>query len=196
MHIRIILIGIVFLLLAAWIKINHEVFPEPPANYSLESKTVNLKFKVTNKDLNSVEMALNEGSGTNNLFVVFELSDGWVKGNFGLVLKSMSENSSFKSNTGKKPDISRFEKDNKGEKITFYSFDQTLVKDDKGVSYIQMIYAGSPMLLIQSLKVEKNFKLPRYLSARFVNNGDVEFQAGAYGLDSKINGFWIPVKIL
>jgi hypothetical protein len=58
-----------------------------------------------------------------------------------------------------------------------------------------MKYSGSPMPLIQSLNVEKNFVMPRHISARFVNRGNVEFIAGKYGLDPKINGFWIPVKI-
>ena len=111
-------------------------------------------------------------------------------------MKLKSKKSLLKNNSGKKPDISHFEKSNNGEKINFYSFDQTLVQDDKGVSYIQMSYVGAPMPLIQSLKIEKPIRVPRHIAARFVNNGNIEFQAGNYGLDSKINGFWIPVKIL
>lgn len=195
MKYKIVFAALIFFLLVAWIRINRETYTPPPLNYTEISKTVNLKFKVTNKDVNSVEMALNEGRGSNNLFVVFELFDGWYKGNLGLVLKDMSESSSLKSSSGKKADISKFEKDNKGEKINLYSFDQILVKDDKGESYIQMIYVGPDMPLIQSLKVEKNLKLPRHISARFVNNSNIEFLAGTYGLDPKINGFWIPVKV-
>ena len=191
-----IFVGVIFLLTVAWVKMNNVVYPEPPANYSVSSEVVNLKFKVNNKDLKSVELSLNEGNGPNNLFCLFELSDSWVKGNFGMTLKGMSESNILKANSGSKPDISRFEKDNNGAKINFYSFDQTLVKDDKGVSYIQMCYVGPPMPLIESLKIEKPVRLPRNLSARFVNNSNIEFQAGTYGLDTKINGFWIPVSIL
>lgn len=196
MKYRLIVLVSILLVTVAWVKMNRETYPAPPAIYSQQSKTVNLKFKVTNMDLNSVELALNEGNGPNNFFCIFELSDGWVKGNFGMVLKDMSEKSLLKNNPGKKPDISHFEKSNNGEKINFYSFDQTLVQDDKGVSYIQMSYVGEPMPLIQSLRIEKPIRLPRHIAARFVNNGNFEFQAGNYGLDSEINGFWIPVKIL
>jgi hypothetical protein len=187
--------GVIFMLSVAWVKINHVTYPEPPANFSVQSGTVNLKFKVNNMDLNSIELSLNQGSGTNNLYAVFELSDGWVTGNFGLVLKDMSNKSLLKGNSGKKPDISRFQKGNNGEKVSFYSFDQTLVKDENGISYIQMRYVGSPMPLIQSLTIEKSIQLPKHISARFVNNGNIEFQAGNYGLDTNIKGFWIPVKI-
>jgi hypothetical protein len=196
MKYRLIIFASIFLVIVAWVKINHETFPAPPDNFTVQSKTVNLKFKISNMDLNSVELALNEGSGANNYFCVFELSDGWKTGNFGMVLKDMSESSLLKGNSGRKPDISRFEKSNNGEKINFYSFDQTLVKDDKGLTYVQMCYAGAAMPLIQSLKIEKPIRLPRHIAARFVNNGNIEFQAGSFGLDSKINGFWIPVKIL
>ena len=196
MKYKLVVIALIFMVSVAWVKLNHVTYPAPPSNYSVLAKTVNLKFKITNTSPNRVEMGLNEGSGANNYFVVFELSDGWASGNFGLVLKDMSERSSVKGNPGNKPDISRFEKDNKGGKINFYSFDQTLVKDDKGNNFIQMSYVGPPMPLIQSLKIENNLKLPRHVSARFVNNQTIEFQAGNYGLDSSINGFWIPVKVL
>lgn len=192
---RLIFLLVILILPVAWIAINHETYPAPPSVYSVAANTVNLKFRINNSDLNSVELALNEGSGANNLFCVFELSEGWKTGNFGMVLKDMSETSLLKGNSGKKPDISLFEKDNSGKKVSVYSFDQTLVKDEKGAWYIQMQYVGSPMPLIRSLKVDKNLKLPRNLSARFVNNQSIEFLAGTYGLDSKINGFWIPVKI-
>lgn len=192
---KLIFVGVIFLLTVAWVKLNHEVYPEPPANYSVTSEVVNLKFKVNNKDLGRVELALNEGNGPNNLFCLFELSDSWVKGNFGMTLKGMSETSLLKANSGSKPDISRFEKDNNGAKVNFYSFDQTLVKDDKGINYIQMTYVGPPMPLIESLKIEQPVRLPRNLAARFVNNSNIEFQAGTFGLDTKINGFWIPVRI-
>jgi hypothetical protein len=195
MKYKLVISAFLLILLAAWIGINHKTFPPPPSNFSIASKTVNLKFKVTNKDMNSVEMALNEGQGSNNLYTLFELSDDWYKGNFSLVLKDMSANSLLRGNSGKQPDIQKFEKDNSGNKVTFYSFDQTLVKDNNGVSYIQMSYVGTPMPLIQSLRIEKNITLPRHISSRFVNNEDIEFQAGEYGIDSQINGFWIPVKI-
>jgi len=196
MKYRLIILASILLVTVAWVKINRITYPAPPSNVNQQSKTVNLKFKVSNMDMNSVELALNEGSGANNFFCVFELSDDWVKGNLGMVLKDMSDKSLLKGNSGKKPDISQFEKSTNGEKLNFYSFDQTLVKDDKGVSYIQMVYVGAPIPLIQSLKIEKPIRLPRHIAARFVNNGNIEFQAGSYGLDTKINGFWIPVKIL
>ena len=186
---------LIVLMLAGWVAINRETFPPPPDNFEELSKTVNLRFKIINMDVNKVEMALNEGRGPNNLFVLFELSDDWVKGNFGLVVKNMSEKSNLQSKSGKKPDISRFEKDNRGQKVSFYTFDQTMVKSEDGTTYIQMKYSGPPMPLIQSLNVERNFVMPRHISARFVNRGNVEFIAGKYGLDPKINGFWIPVKI-
>jgi len=191
-----IIFSCIFLVTIAWVRINRETFPLPPAKYEVLSKTVTLKFKVSNSDLNSVELALNEGSGTNNLFVMFELSDGWINGNFGMVLKDMSEKSLFTGNSGRKPDISRFEKDNSGQRVNFYTFEQKLVKDENGANYIQMNYVGSPMLLIQSLKIEKPVKVPKNICARFGNQGNIEFQPGSFGLDSKINGFWIPVKIL
>jgi nitrous oxide reductase accessory protein NosL len=182
-------------LLVSWIGINRETFPPPPENITKMAATVNLKFKVTNKDASSVEMALNEGRGPNNLVVLFDLSKDWYKGNFGLVLTDLSESSSFRGRSGKQADISRFEKDNSGKTVKFYSFEQTLVKDDNGESYIQMSYAGAPMPLIQSLEIKEDFPLPRHISARFVNKGNITFLAGKYGLDNAINGFWIPVKL-
>jgi hypothetical protein len=191
----VILLAVVFLVTIAWVRINRETYPLPPARYEVQSKTVTLKFKVSNADLNSVELALNEGSTTNNMFVMFELSDGWINGNFGLVLKDMSEKSNFSGNSGRKPDISRFEKDNSGNRVNFYTFEQVLVKDENGINYIQMRYTGAPMLLIQNLKIEKPVRVPRNISARFGNQGNIEFQPGSFGLDAKTNGFWIPVKI-
>ena len=195
MKYKVSILILLVLLLAGWIGVNHKTFPPPPDDYTEISKTVNLKFKVINKSVNSVEMALNEGQGSNNLYVLFELSDDWVKGNFGLVLKNMSDRASLRGSSDKGADIGKFEKDNRGNKVSFYSFDQTLVKDDKGDTYIQMKYVGTSMPLIQSLEVEKDFTLPRHISARFVNNENIVFLSGEYGLDSRLKGFWIPVKI-
>lgn len=193
---NVLIVAVVLVLsLAAWVEINRETYPPPPDDVTGISKTVNLQFRVTNSDGDMVEMSLNQGGGPNNLVVLFALSDDWVKGRFGLKVKEMSEKSAFRGKSGKKPDIGRFEKDNKGQKVSTYSFDQMLVKDAKGVTYFQMRYAGSPMPLIQSLEIEKNFVMPRHISARFVNRGNIEFLAGEYGLDKKINGFWIPVNI-
>jgi len=33
------------------------------------------------------------------------------------------------------------------------------------------------------------------LNYKLKDIGNVEFLAGRYGLDSEINGFWIPVKV-
>lgn len=195
MKYNIFFIVVLFGISVAWIKINHENFPPPPENITKISKTVNLKFKIASKDLNSVELALNRGQGPNNLFVLFEMSDKWASGNFGMVLKNMSEKSTWKSSNKNKGDISRFEKSNTGKKVDVYSFDQTIVKDDKGVSYMQFIYVGDAMPLIESLKIENTIKLPRNIAARFVNNQDIELLPGSYGIDPKITGFWIPVNI-
>lgn len=190
------ILTLLVLLLAGWIGINHKTFPPPPANFEEISKTVNLKFKVINKTTNSVEMALNEGQGSNNLYALFELSDDWYKGNFGLVLKNMSERASLRGNTEKQANIDKFEKDDSGNKVSFYSFDQTLVKDDKGATFMQMKYVGTSMPLIQSLKIENDISLPRNISARFVNNENIVFLSGEFGIDSNIKGFWIPVKLM
>jgi len=195
MRFNILVVSIVLIVMVSWVKLNHNAYPPPPEQYEVVSKTVNLKFKVVSKDLNSIEMALNQGQGPNNLFVLFDLSEKWSSGNLGLILKGMSDKATLSNKGGKKADISKFEKDNSGKKVEFYSFDQEIVKDNQGISYMKMIYTGPPMSLIESLKIEKNILLPRHLTARFVNNGKIEFLAGEYGLDKDIKGFWIPVKM-
>jgi hypothetical protein len=193
MKYRIFLLAAILMISISWLRNDHEVLPSPPSNYSIIGKTVQLKFKVNKKSMNGVEFALNQGQGPNNFFLHFDLSADWAKGNFGLILKDMSEKSMLKSSSGLEADIERFEKDNKGRKINYYQFDQTLVEDESGVFYMKMSYTGSSMPLIESLRIEKDLTLPRHISARFVNKSNLIFKAGTYGLDSEINGFWIPV---
>lgn len=195
MRYNILFVSCVLLVLVSWMKTTISDYPSPPDKYTSISKVVNLKFKVTVKDMNSVEMALNEGGGPNNLFVVFDLSENWASGDFGLILKSMSDKNSLQTRSGSKPDISRFENDNKGKQVEFYTFSQELISDENGKTFIKMIYTGPDMPLIKSLTVASNFQLPRSIAARFVNNGSIVFQAGNYGLDQNIKGFWIPVKV-
>lgn len=195
MKYNIVFVVAISFLAIAWIKVNHKNFPPPPQVTTKISKTINLKFKIGSKDLNSVELSLNRGQGPNNLYVLFDLSNKWSSGNFGLILKDMSATSKLKNSSNKKADLSRFEVDNSGKKVDTYSFDQTIVSDEQGVTYMQFKYTGSSMPLIQSLTVEKNIKLPRHIAARFENKNDIELLAGSYGIDPKIAGFWIPVKI-
>lgn len=172
-----------------------ESFPEPPDNYVVLSDTVNLEFKVNRMDGISVELSLSEADDSSNYYCLFELSDDWLKGHFGLVLKEMSGSPILKENTGILPDISRFQKDNSGNNISTYSFDHALAEDDKDVTYIRLSYIGPAMPLIESLQVVKNMSLPGHISERFGLDQDIEFQAGKYGLDTNINGFWIPVLL-
>lgn len=195
MRYNLLFVSVVLLALVSWMKLTSSGYPAPPDKYTSLSNEVNLKFKVIASDMNSVEMALNEGGGPNNLFVVFDLSENWTKGGFGLVLKNMSNRSSLQSRSGRKPDISRFEKDNNGRRVEFYSFSQELIRDANGNNFIKMSYVGPDMPLIENLQVAGNFQLPRNIAARFVNNGSIEFMAGSYGLDNSINGFWIPVRV-
>lgn len=178
----------------SWMRNDLDTLPLPPENVTELSKTVSLKFKVSNIGSNGVELALNEGGGPNSFYVQFELAANWAKGDFGLVLNNMSEQSKLKPASGQKADIGRFEKDNNGKKVQFYQFDQTLVEGDDGVTYMKMSYAGTPMPMVQSLKVDRDLVLPRHISARFVNKNNLVFKAGQYRLDNSINGFWIPVE--
>ena len=195
MRYNIFFVSLVLLALVSWVKLSGPAYPPPPQQYKNLSKTVNLRFKVIASDINSVEMALNEGGGANNMFVVFDLAENWGNGSFGLILKNMSEQATLPSRGGRKPDISRFEKDKNGRPVEFYSFSQELVQDNNGTYFIKMLYTGPEMPLIESLTVSGDFRLPRHLSARFVNNGSIEFLAGRYGLDNSIGGFWIPVRV-
>jgi len=195
MRFNILFVSIALLILVSWMKLTGPVYPPPPDHYTPISKVVNLKFKIIASDMNSVEMALNEGGGPNNLFATFDLSENWSRGGFGLVLKNLSDRSSLSPRSGRKPDISRFEKDNNGRRVEFYSFSQELIQDANGNYFIKMSYVGPDMPLIESLRVDGNFQLPRNIAARFVNNGSIQFQAGNYGLDKSINGFWIPVQV-
>jgi hypothetical protein len=166
------LIFIVFIILLVYTceKITDETYPPPPENYSLIASPVNLNFKVTNMNLNSVEMSLTETIGSSNLFCLFKLSDDWIKGDFGLVLTDMSANSILTVGAKQEePDISRFKTDNSGKEVKFYTFDNTLVEDDKGAYYMRMSYIGPSMPLIESLKLEKNIRLPLRISSLFVD---------------------------
>ena len=193
---RLLIISVVLVVgLIAWVNINKINFPPPPVLKSEISKTVKLNFRIGTMDLNTVELALNRGQGENNLFVHLTLSENWKKGQFGMVLKAMSEVSSVKGNSGKKADVGKFEKDNEGKKINSYPFENVLVEDDKGDTYLQMKYVGASMPMLESLTIEETIILPKSLSARFVNNKSVHLHTGTFGLDSKINGFWIPASI-
>lgn len=195
MKYNLLFLAVICIVGLAWIKINHEKFPPPPKSYTEMSKTVNLKFKIGAKDLNSVELSLNRGQGPNNFYVLFDMSDKWASGNFGMILRDMSETSKLKSSSGKSGDFSRFEKDNSGKKVDVYSFDQTIVQGDDNVTYMQFKYTGAAMPLIQSLKVENKITLPRNISARFENKQDIVLLPGNYGIDPNISGFWIPIEI-
>lgn len=194
MRYNILFVSVVMLAFISWTRLS-SVSATGPSHYSSQSKVVNLKFKVTAKDMNSIEMGLNEGGGQNNMFVVFDLADNFAGGNFSLILKSVSERASLGQGSGRKPDVSKFERDNSGRAIDAYTFSQELVRDDKGNYYIKMQYVGAEMPMIQNLSIAGNFPLPRNIAARFVNNGSVEFLAGNYRLDGRINGFWIPVRV-
>lgn len=176
---------------------DEETYPSPPENYNVLASPVNFEFTVTNMKLGSVELGLKDGNNLHDLHCLFELSEDWVKGDFGLVLSDMSANSILPVGVGdEEPDISRFEMDNSGKEVKSYSFEQTLIEDDKEQKYIKMSYIGPSMPLIQSLKIKTNIQLPTGISAQFVDANIIEFQAGSYKLDPDINGFWIPVKVL
>lgn len=172
-----------------------ESFPEPPENYTEMTGAINLEFKINRMDGISVEMSLSGADESNNLYFLYELSSDWVKGHFGLVLKDVSSSSILEENTGIFPDISRFQKDNDGNEVKTYSFDNLLIEDDQGMNYLKLSYTGPAMPLIESLQVEKNLVLPVRVSDWFGIEQDIEFQAGKYGLDANINGFWIPVLL-
>lgn len=178
-------------------KDDKETYPSPPENYNVLASPVNFEFIVSNMNLGSVELGLKNGNNPYDLHCLFELSDDWVKGDFGLVLSEMSANNILPVGVGdEEPDISRFEMDNSGKEVKYYPFEQTLVEDDKEKKYIKMSYIGPSMPLIKSLKIKRNIQLPQAVSAQFVDANILEFQAGNYSLDPEINGFWIIVKVL
>ena len=172
-----------------------ETFPEPPENFTVLSDTLSLEFKVNRMDGIGVELSLSEAADTNNLYFLFNLSSEWIKGIFGLVLKDVSGSPILQEDTGITPDISRFEKDNQGNLVSTYPFNNLLVKDDEDVFFIMISYTGPAMPLIGSLEVEKYMSIPVHISEQFGIAEVVEFQTGKYGLDESINGFWIPVLL-
>ena len=169
MKIKIAIIASMLFATLAWLRNDNENLPLPPSDYTTIGKTVHLKFKLDKKSMDGVEFALNQGQGANNFFLLFDFSDDWVKGDFGLILKGMSEKSLTKNLAKTRVDISQFEKDTNGNKINHYEFDQTLILDKEGKSFIKMSYVGPSMPFVHSLKIEKDLPLPRHISARFVN---------------------------
>jgi hypothetical protein len=196
MKIKIVIFASILFATLAWLRNDSENLPLPPSDYTTIGKTVHLKFKLNKRSMAGVEFALNQGHGANNFFLLFDFSDDWVKGDFGLILKGMAENSLIKTPSKTRVDISQFEKDANGKKISYYEFDQTLIVDEEGESFIKMSYVGPTMPLVHSLKIEKDLPLPRHISARFVNKSNLVFKAGKYRMDKKINGFWIGVEEL
>jgi hypothetical protein len=195
MKTKLILTVLILISAAACELFDKEDFPEPPDSYTVLAETVSLEFRINRLDGVSVELSLNGAQESENLYFLFELSDDWKKGHFGLVLKDISGSGILNEDSGIKPDISRFQKDNKGNPVVTYTFDNTLVEDDEGSKYIRLSYTGPAMPLIESLQVAKNMSMPQHISDKFGIKEDIEFQEGKYGLDKDINGFWVPVLL-
>jgi hypothetical protein len=191
----------------AWFGFNRAFLPAPPEIVRQVSAGVSFSFSINRMDLSEVELALNGASGESALFPHFSMSNEWTKGRPGLVLNAMGTTSRF-GNRGKRPDdylkeigngsgkdFSAFMKDNSGKAVKSYTFRQALSEDKDGKMYMKMSYAGRPMPLIQSLTIKQSTAVPRPVSAKFTNKGQIYFLPGTVYLDRKINGFWIPVEI-
>lgn len=173
--------------------LNEDATPVAPEDryYVKDNKPVDLKFQISQVSAEMVELSLNQGQGSQNLFFQFQLGSGWESGKSSLVMKGLSDKSKVKGNERAK--IARFEKDSKGKPVNFYTLRHTIVEDNKGQKFMEMSYIGAAMPLLDELVVEKDHEIPVSLTKRFGVDGLV-FKAGTYKIDKTINGFRIAIK--
>lgn len=177
-------------------------FPETPIpegpmeEYcSLDYSKVDLKFKINKVGTDYLELSLNQGQGSQNLFVQFGYSSGWGKGKWGITMKGIGEQSKAPGKPDNTEKVGRFLKDNQGKPVNFYTLRHEIVEDGKGQTFMKMTWAGPSMPLLDELVVERAFDIPKSLCNRFGVKGKIQFQAGTCPMNKSINGFMIPIKI-
>lgn len=199
---------LLFLALIAWFGFNWYHLPEPPVILRELSPEVKLEFSVNRVDVSEIELSLNGVGADQALFTHFSMSSQWTKGRPGLVLKDM-EKTSRMNGRGKDEkayrqehaersdrDFSRFLNDNQGKAVKTYAFRQTLTEGEDGKTYLRMSYDGRPMPMLQTLQIDQPVAVPAHISRKFIGEGRLQFSKGTVYFDKKINGFWIPVRVV
>ena len=191
----------------AWVGFNWFTLPAPPLILRNISPEIDLEFTINKVGGTEIELSLNGESGANAYFTHFTMSDGWTKGQPGLVLSSMGNTSKMRNrgvgagaylNEKKqdpKKDFSKFMKDDRGKVVNTYVFNQVLSEGQDGKLYMKIAYKGPRMPLLQTLKLDRPLLVPQHISKKFTDKGQLQFNAGTVYLDKKTNGFWIPVEI-
>ncbi len=183
--------------------------PIPEVNKAISQK-VDMNFSIATMELSGLELELNNKPEGKAMYVAFGMGNAFATGRAGLVLKHIGQQPSMKgkmkpdeyladdkrkNNKGKGRDFSDFMEDNKGRKVSKYSFSHTLVEGKDGNNYMQMTYNGTDMNMIEQLELPRPFTIPAHVSKQFVEKGNIQFNKGTYALDKKTGSFMIPVTI-
>lgn len=191
-----------------WMGFQRVELPPVPVICAEISKEVSFNFSINQMDYSSIELGLAEKVNGKGMYVQFKMANAWKTGRPGLVIAGVKPESAMKggmspdkylkdekrkSQGGK--DFSEFMKDKKGKPLGGYTFKQAIVEDEGGKTFMRMTYAGPPMAMIQTLEVPRPITLPAHVSSQFIPKGIIQFQPGTVSLDSKINGFYIPVAV-
>lgn len=184
-----------------WFGFNRAALPEVPSICGELSKQVPLKFKIDKLSLSEIELRL---AGSEDLFILFQMTGPWKTGKPGLIMKSADKTSKLakgmtpekykveKSRAGKdSEDFGQFMKDKKGKEVKSYTFNQTIVEEKSGKVFMKMAYEGPDVPMIQLLELSEQMVLPSHISKKFSKSGKVVFLPGSYRFDKAINGFYI-----
>ncbi|HMQ89521.1 MAG TPA: hypothetical protein PKB07_18115 [Flavilitoribacter sp.] len=200
-------IGFILLNLT-WMAFVREKLPPVPTICAELSDRVDFNFNIKSVGTTGIELGLDKPVNGKGMFVQFKMANAWKTGRLGLVVEGIRANgfnigmpptvylndARRKEKSGK--DFSDFMKDKKGNEITSYNFQQTLVEGESGQKYMQIVYTGKEMEMIETLEVPRPLPIPAHISKQFIDKGLIQFQPGTVAFDPKIKGFNIPVVIL
>ncbi len=205
-----ITVAAVIFITTVWMAFVRKALPPIPEINSHLSKEVDLIFSVESMDYNDIELSLNNKKDGKGMYINFAMSNAFKTGRAGLIVKNIGERPVLKANMkpkeyledkkrkenkGKGRDFEEFISDKKGKELSSYTFKQTLVEGKDGNTYMQMLYEGSAMNMIEQLEIPHPITIPAHISRQFTDKGIIQFQKGVYALDTKAGGFYIPVLV-
>lgn len=170
-------------------------YPPLPEITEELSETVDYDFRISAMNTNSLELM--HVNRSQPMYFQFKLAGSWATKRPSLYLVSISQKPTLNGNA--KPSAStkgfgRFQKDNQGKVVNNFRFGISLVKGKGGKQYVKMAYKGPKMPMVGTLILEKDLKIPPFVSKRLGKSGLVHLKSGTFTLNEELLSFFVDTK--
>lgn len=182
----------IVLLSFAWTR---ESAPAPEINYTPVSQAVTMSFDLNRVSATGAELSLNDRRVRGPMFIQFDVS---ARNGGSLVMTGMGNRSQGRGAQARAESLPEwpFLRDRSGQAVLQFVFEHQIAEDPSGNPAMRMTYVGRDVPLINSMSVPRPTTVPPFVSEHFGVDGPIQFQPGEYRIDPRINGFWIPIRIL